>query len=191
MDYQMLYNDSACCNNGHRKNTLDPNHNEVSLGVAYNRTSVYLVEDFINDYVEWLDRTPGVALSGGMVYLDGQTLHDSTFSSVQINYDPLPQNMSVAALLNTSSYDAGQTVAGVTYGQNYYPNIQTVYASTYKVKADTFDIAFNLSSVVASHGAGVYTLDIYLANSTGGSFLGSTYSIFINRDGQPYLPGNA
>ena len=81
MNYQMLYNDSLCCNNGHRNNTLDPNHNQVSIGVSYNKTNVYLVEDFINDYIEWLNMTPGIIASGQMVYLNGLTLHGSNLSS--------------------------------------------------------------------------------------------------------------
>ncbi len=48
MEYNFMYNDYNCCNNGHRKNILTPQHNEVSIGVAFNATSVYLVEDFIN-----------------------------------------------------------------------------------------------------------------------------------------------
>ena len=30
MEYSMMYNDSICCNNGHRDNILDPNHNGAS-----------------------------------------------------------------------------------------------------------------------------------------------------------------
>jgi hypothetical protein len=189
MDYQMLYNDSACCNNGHRNNTLDPNHNEVSLGVSYNRTNVYLVEDFINDYIEWLNQTPGVAAVGGAIYLNGLAMHNTSFSSVQIYYDPIPQNMSDAQLAATASYNQGTLVAGVTYGNYYYQNLQTIYATTYRVKGAYFNIAFNLSSVIAKHGAGVYTVGTYLTNSTGKVFPASTYSVFINSSGEPYIPG--
>ena len=73
MNNQMIYNDSACCNNGHRNNTLDPNHNQVSIGVAFNKTTVYLVEDFINSYINWLNNTPGVTASNPVVYLNGVT----------------------------------------------------------------------------------------------------------------------
>ena len=190
MNYQMLYNDSACCGNGHRNNTLDPNHNEVSIGVSYNKTSVYLVEDFINNYIMWLNKTPGIAPSGGMIHLNGLTLHNSAFSSVQITYDSTPQNMSNEALAQTKAYGQGPVVAAVAFGSYYYQNVQTVYASTYKVKGNSFNIAFNLSSVVAKNGAGVYTINLYLTNSTGATIVGSTYSVFVNSAGQPYLPRN-
>ena len=188
MNYQMLYNDSICCNNGHRNNTLDPNHNQVSIGVSYNKTNVYIVEDFINNYIEWLNKTPGTTAYGQMVYLNGLTLHNSNFSFIQINYDPTPSNLSEGDLSITKSYDQGQAVAGVAYGPYYYQDVQTIYASTYLLKKNYFNIAFNLSTVTKTYGAGVYTIDIYLTNSSGGKFLGTTYSIFINADGQLYIP---
>jgi hypothetical protein len=186
----MLYNDSVCCQNGHRNNTLNPNHNEVSIGVAYNKTNVYLVEDFINDYIQWLNRTPGITASGQTIYLNGLTLHDANFSFVQINYDPTPTNLSNEELAATKSYDQGEAVAGVAQPNAgyYYQNVQTIYATTYITKKDYFDIAFNLSSVTKNYGAGVYTIDVFLSNSTGGKFLGTTYSIFMNAQGEPYIP---
>jgi uncharacterized protein YkwD len=190
MNFQMLYNDSICCNNGHKNNTLDPNHNQISIGVAYNKTNVYLVEDFINNYIDWLNRTPGITASGQMIYLNGLTLHNSNFSFIQIDYDPTPQNLSTSALSATKSYTQGQPVAGVAYGPYYYQNVQTIYASTYTLKKNYFDVAFNLTSVTKNYGAGVYTVDLYLTNSTGGKFLATTYSIFINGAGQPYTPDN-
>jgi uncharacterized protein YkwD len=190
MDYQMLYNDSACCNNGHRNNTLDPNHNQISIGVAYNKTTVYLVEDFIDNYITWLNNTPGISATGGMVYLNGQTNYNSNFSFIQINYDPIPQNLSDGELSSTRSYDDGQPVAGVAYGPYYYQNVLTIYANTYTVKNNYFNVDFNMSSVFKHYGAGVYTVNLFLTNSTGGRFLATTYSIFLNSQGDPYIPNN-
>lgn len=47
-EWGMMYNDAACCNNGHRMNILDTSFTQVSIGVAYNSSSdmVYFVEDF-------------------------------------------------------------------------------------------------------------------------------------------------
>jgi uncharacterized protein YkwD len=188
MNDQMLYNDSICCNNGHRNNTLNPNHNQISIGVAYNRTTIYLVEDFINNYITWLNGTPGLVKDSQDVYLNGLTDGNTKFSFIQINYDPTPQNLSDGMLAATKSYDQGQPVAGVAYGPYYYENVQTIDASTYNVNGDYFDVGFNMSSVIKNYGAGVYTIDLFLTNSTGGKFLGTTYSIFINGNGQPYTP---
>ena len=40
MEYSMMYNDSQCCNNGHRDNILDPNHDLVSIGISFNSSTV-------------------------------------------------------------------------------------------------------------------------------------------------------
>lgn len=34
LEESMVYNDSACCNNGHRDNIFNPLHNRLSIGVA-------------------------------------------------------------------------------------------------------------------------------------------------------------
>jgi hypothetical protein len=190
MNNQMLYNDSICCGNGHRNNTLDPNHNQVSIGVAYNKTTVYLVEDFVNNYIQWLNGTPGILSTDPVIYLNGQTTGGTAFSFIQVNYDPTPQNLSDGSLSETKSYDQGQPVAGVAYGPYYYENVQTIYATKYNVKGNYFNVQFNLSSVVKNYGAGVYTIDLFLTNSTGGKFLGTTYSIFIDGSGNAYTPDN-
>ena len=41
-----MNNDSECCGNGHRDNILNSFHNRVSIGVSYDATHVYFVEDF-------------------------------------------------------------------------------------------------------------------------------------------------
>ena len=188
MENDMLYNDSLCCNNGHRNNTLNPNHNQVSIGVSYNKTTIYLDEDFIDGYIRWLNTTPGITASGDMIYLNGLALHGTNLSSIQINYDPTPQNMSDAVLASTKSYGEGQTIGGVTHRPYYYQNLTTVYATTYVTRGDYFNVDFNITSLTKSYAAGVYTIMIFLTNSTGGQFMATTYSIFINSAGKPYTP---
>ena len=189
MENSMLYNDSLCCNNGHRKNILDPNHNEVSIGIAYNKTNVYLVEDFIDNYINWIGGGPNI--SNQNVTLQGYMLHGARISDIGITYDPAPLNMTRAELDNTSSYGYGQQIAGVTYGNYYYPVIATIYASTYHIEKNYFDIAFNMSTLEHKYGAGAYTLMIYMNNSTDGTFLGGTHTIFINNSLEPYIPSRA
>lgn len=88
MESNMLYNDSACCNNLHRYDILSPSHNEVSLGIAFNKTTVYFVEDFINNYIDWQQNTPSV--SGYDVSLDGVDMANTPLYAVQLSYEPLP-----------------------------------------------------------------------------------------------------
>ena len=47
-EWGMMYNDVACCNNGHRTNILDSSYTQVAIGVAYDSTNsiLYFVEDF-------------------------------------------------------------------------------------------------------------------------------------------------
>ncbi len=186
MENSMLYNDSACCNNGHRMNILNPNHNKVSIGVAYNKTTVYLTEDFIDHYINWIQNTPNV--SGQNVSLYGDLVQGYRYQGVEVIYDPIPQSMTLAQLNQTSSYSYGTAIGGVANGTYYYPGLTTIYASTYRSYRNSFEINFSISDLVQKYGQGVYTIGIFLTNSTGGSFLGSSYSIFINQSGEPYTP---
>ncbi|MFI5412896.1 MAG: CAP domain-containing protein, partial [Candidatus Micrarchaeales archaeon] len=105
MEYNMMYNDSQCCNNGHRYNILDPKHNQVSVGLAYNGSTIYLVEDFIDNHVVWLNDTPGYA--NGRVYLEGSVDPNYSISSVEISYDSPVTIMNPQQLDHTSEYAYG------------------------------------------------------------------------------------
>ncbi len=108
LEHSMVYNDSACCDNGHRDNILDPEHNQVSIGVAYNGTNVYLVEDFVDNYMTWLNNTPG--FSGNTVYLKGVTAQNYSLSTVEVDYEPPVSGMTQRQLDNTSGYSYGESV---------------------------------------------------------------------------------
>jgi len=71
-EWMMMNNDSACCNNGHRANILDPLHDRVSVGIAYNSTTIFLVEDFENSYIG----SESLRLSAGVVTLQGSMLEE-------------------------------------------------------------------------------------------------------------------
>ena len=209
MEYNMMYNDLQCCNNGHRDNILDPTHDQVSIGVAYNATTIYFDEDFIDNYTTWFYGTP--TYSNGAVKLQGTLMAPYQVSQVEISYDPQVMNMTVAQLDNTSSYSYGNVTAGIGYTSNgkiySFPGIDTINASTYVVQGQKFDIAFNMSSQVAKQGAGEYTVMLWITNGTAGAqtqchnvtregvgirycnnFLASTYTVFINNRGQQYTP---
>ena len=208
MENNFMYNDSVCCNNGHRINILTPQHNEVSIGIAYNRTTVYFTEDFINDYINWVQGTPNY--NAGTVNLKGAALTGYHLSSVQVTYDQPVMNMTHNQLSNTSSYGYGQTVAGIGYSQGsqiyYFPNVTTINATVYNIQGSNFDVSFNMGKLENNLGAGEYTVMIYLSNSTGSAqdycytdsqgiarcnnFLASTYTMFINGSGQQYTPQN-
>ncbi len=206
MEYDMMYNDAQCCDNGHKFNILSPQHNEVSIGVAYNRTTIYLVEDFINYYIGWVYGTP--SFSNGAVNLKGSALSGYYLSTVEISYDPPITNMTRGQLDNTSTYSLGQQVAGVGHrtGTEVYtfPNLTTINATTYETQGSSFDVSFNMNKLIQQYGPGEYTVLVFLTNSTGqqqnycytdnggiqhcNDFLASTYTFFINSTGQQYTP---
>ncbi len=188
MENSMIYNDSLCCDNGHRMNILNPNHNKVSIGVAYNKTTVYLTEDFIDHYINWLQDTPNVYNQNVSLY--GDLSPGYRYQGTEIIYDPIPQNMTLAELNQTSSYSYGTPVGGVANGTYYYPGLITLYASTYRLSKTSFEINFSISNLYQKYGSGVYTVGVFLTNSSGGSFLGGSYSIFLNQNGKPYTPKN-
>ncbi len=207
MEYNMMYNDQQCCNNGHRDNILTPQHNYISIGVAYNRTTIYLTEDFIDNYIGWADGTP--SYGNGAVMLRGNILPGYSLSAVEVSYDGPVMNMTRGQLDNTSSYGLGQTIAGIGHSSHgevfYFQNITTVNATAYATQGQNFDVEFNIDSLIQKYGAGEYNLLVFLTNSTSNpnycytdsagvqhcsSFIASTYTIFINQSGQSYAPQN-
>lgn len=185
MEYEFMYNDSQCCANGHRDNILNPYHNQVSIGIAYDGSRIYLVQDFIDNYTTWTGGTP--AYSNGEVYLQGST-SEYPISSVLVGYDPLVRNMTQQQLNATFSYGYGAEIAGVVGSPlSYYQGLDTIVADRYSVNGNRFDIEFNMKSLIQKYGAGEYTVMVWL-NATNSSFIGSTYTIFINQSLSQYAP---
>ncbi len=198
MEYNFMYNDLACCNNGHRNNILNPQHNQVSMGIAYNATTIYLVEDFIDNYVSWVSGTPSISTDGD-VQLKGSISPGYSLSSVQVSYDQPVQQLTPTILNSNSSayrgtYSYGTTIAGIGYSRGntyyFYKNTTTINATTYITTGQNFDVAFNLTGQISRYGAGEYTLMVYLDNASSSPFLGSTYTVFVNQNGKAYAPSN-
>jgi uncharacterized protein YkwD len=186
LEYNMTNNDSACCNNGHRDNILNPEHNQVSIGVAFNSTNIYLVEDFINNYVTWLNSTP--SFSNGEVYLKGVAMQGYGLSSVEVTYDQPAANMTVSQLNQTREYGYGNSVAGVVGSSiDYYPNLTTIVADSYYSSGSDFIARFSMNKLINQYGPGEYTILVWL-NDSNSSFIGSSYTVFIDQNGNPYTP---
>ncbi|MEM3839360.1 MAG: CAP domain-containing protein, partial [Candidatus Micrarchaeaceae archaeon] len=196
MEYNFMYNDFACCNDSHRKNILTPQHNQVSIGVAYNSTTIYLVEDFINDYISWQPGSPGIN-SAGQVSLNGATTAYNV-SEVLISYEKPVMNLTRQQLMSSPynfSYSYPENIAGIGYSKGgvhyYYKGIDTINATVYAQQGNKFDIQFNISQLIRQEGPGEYTVMVALSNSTPNStFIGSTYTFFIGANGLPFKPAN-
>ncbi|MDE1824882.1 MAG: CAP domain-containing protein [Candidatus Micrarchaeota archaeon] len=191
MEYSMMYNDSACCNNGHRDNILNPYHTQVSIGIAYNLSTIYFVEDFIDSYINWNGGTPSYSGPSGSVHLLGTLLSGATLSYIQVAYDPLVAGMSRTQLDNTKEYGYGKIVAGVVQSPRYYyQGIDTIVADSYSSQDGGIDISFGLKNLTSQYGAGEYTVMTWLNDSSGKSFVGASYTLFLSTNGAQIPQGS-
>jgi uncharacterized protein YkwD len=172
LEYDMMYNDSACCANGHRENILNPFHNRVSIGVMYNSNNVYFVEDFENYYIN-LNASAIFNTSNSDVQLTGGTSQSLNPDSVEIFYDPTPQPLN-ASILNTlyqRPYDAGTFLGGVIpcsggllSNCESFQGGTTVRPSSWSITPTSVSVVFSLSQFISEEGSGVYT--VYLTAGT-------------------------
>ncbi len=166
-DYGMMYNDAACCNNGHRDNILDPFHNRVSIGIAWNSSTsaLYFTEDFESSYVGL--KTP--IYSNGVVTLTGTLSKTLNLNEIAVSFDPTPQPMTIAQLDATFAYDPGTSIGAVfapcPTGYTCSPTTNdggiAVYASSWAYSGGDLSVAFSLSDFTQKYGSGVYTLYMF------------------------------
>jgi uncharacterized protein YkwD len=187
LEHSMVYNDSACCNNGHKYNILDQLHNRVSIGVAYNSTYVYFDEEFENVYVNLtLSMTSASSSNPFFVTLRGvPTQSVAAPNSIYIAFDdtPSPEN---ATQLNAGphEYGPGSLVGGVLPpgglfgGCGQFSSGTTVCAQTWTFTSSTVDIAFSLADFVRASGPGVYTVYLITGSSTESAI--TTISLFVS-----------
>lgn len=174
IEWNMMYDD-ASSKWGHKDNILDPTHNKVSIGIAYDRNNIYLVQDFENDLVSWtiLDSVSSQVTMQGTI-LKG----DLSVNGVAIFFDKV--GTLTAQQLSNSPYQGGYDV-GATVGEALPTNWQagegiTITASTCSQTGQSFSIGFDLSQAFARYGSGVYTL--YLMTGESSSSALTTYSIW-------------
>jgi uncharacterized protein YkwD len=172
LEWNMMYDD-ASSNWGHRDNILNPFHNKVGIGIAYDSNNIYLVQDFENDYIQW----SSFSITQNEATLIGSLTKQVTLSQVNIFYDNLPSNLTIAQLEN-SPYN-GACTQGTFVGMalpSGYESTQgiTITSQTWSQSGLTFHISFSLSQAFNAYGKGVYT--IYL-QSDNQQFL-TTYSIW-------------
>jgi uncharacterized protein YkwD len=175
LEYKMMYDD-ASSNWGHRDNILNPFHNKVSIGIAYDGNNVFFVEDFEDDYVNWCL----LRVNGDHVTMEGEIQTSQlTVQSVCIFYDaPLP--LTTRQLWNPpyqGQYNPG-TYVGLVLPQNWKAKRAiTLTADAWNQDRNIFNIRFSLSQAIAAHGKGIYTLYLQTGKSTASSL--TTYSIWI------------
>jgi uncharacterized protein YkwD len=175
LEYSMVYNDSSCCANGHRYNVLDPLHNQVSVGVAYNSTTVYFDEEFENNYID-LNFTVAQASSPDPYYVTLKGVPTGSFpspNSLYVAFDN-PPSPTTPGQLNSAphEYGPGSLIGGVLpriglFGDcGQFASGTTVCADTWEVTQKTVNIAFPLGPFIREYGPGVYTLYLITGSST-------------------------
>jgi hypothetical protein len=175
MEWGMM-NDDASSNWGHKDNILNPLHNKVSIGIAYDDHNVYFVQDFEDAYVTWTERN----VNGNQVTLQGSIQKEGlNIQSVTIFYDK-PTNLTIIQLENPpyqDGYDPG-TYVGMALPQNYQATgAITITADNWSQNGNNFQISFSLSQAIATYGTGVYTLYVETGSSTADSL--TTFSVWV------------
>ena len=178
LQYEMMYNDKDCCNDGHKDNILNPRHTHVSIGIVYDQYYLALVQNFENNYgldVEVEDSE--IEISGTL--LDGQLDH------IAIYYDEMPTRTVYEQNKNLLSYSAGELVAVVVKppppGYYYEPleGYDMIEADRWTVQGDSVNVGFDLADAVGEDGA--YTL-FALVKDGEEMFDVTSYSVFVNSD---------
>ncbi len=112
---------------GHRRNILDPWHEKVNIGLAWDRYNIAAVQHFEGGYVEY-DSLPNIengVLSMSGTVTNGVTLEENNDLGVQIYYDPPPHSLTRGQVSRTYCYNSGRQVAGLRpplRGNWYYPD---------------------------------------------------------------------
>ena len=180
LEHAMMYNDSICCNNGHRLDIINPLHNHVALGLAYNSTTLFFVEDFENYYVNL-----SYNVSKDYVFSMAGNVVAPTANPVQIyvTFDDTPSPETPAQLdAGPSEYSAGDLLGGVLppceQSCTAFAAGLTVKAMVWQVTPESVDITFDFSPFVQVYGAGVYTIYLVTGADTGTAL--TSISVFVS-----------
>ena len=101
-EYGMMYND-ARSNWGHRDNILNPEHTDVSFGIAYDNEKFYFVEHFENNIVRWQT----MKIEGNQLHLVGQIPAGYSLYQIEVFADPPPTPLTSKDLDGELPYNAG------------------------------------------------------------------------------------
>lgn len=180
LEYDMMYDDAGS-DWGHRDNILNEWHKKVNIGIAYDAHRLTLVEEFQGDYITF---TGLPMLANGTLTMSGNTSL-GTVDSVDIFYDPPPQPMTQAQLLDgPNSYSLGERVVtivpppppGYYYTQLPPSAIQATYWTV--TPAGEFSIQADIDAVLAQQGPGVYTVVMWTKSGADHVML-TNYSLFV------------
>jgi uncharacterized protein YkwD len=178
LQYEMMYNDKECCNDGHRNNILDPRHTHVSIGIVYDHYYLAFVQNFESNYGLNVEvKNSEIKISG--ILLDGELDH------IGIYYDEMPTQEVYEQNKHLLSYSTGELVAMVVKPLPpgyYYKSLQgynLIEANTWTVQDDSVNVMFDLADAVDKDGA--YTLFTVVKDGEE-IFDVTSYSVFVNSE---------
>jgi uncharacterized protein YkwD len=198
-EYQMMYNDTECCDNGHRENILDKFHTHVGIGIAYNDYFFVMVQNFENQYTVWTDKINDnngnsdnshktmITMAGSFINnTDSNPDNDLSIENVQIFYDPVPTSKIYQDHKNERSYGPGKFIALVVEplppGMYYKTpsNFTLLEAHTWDNSTSEFNIDFSLKDLFNRYGNGVYTIVVLTKDAEGEFLVTSETSVFLD-----------
>lgn len=180
LEHGMMYNDSACCNNGHRLNIVNPIHNRVAIGLAYNSSSLFFVEDFENYYLNLtytVSNSYLFSMNGSFI----ATVANPT--QIFVTYDAMPSAQNPVQLdAGPKEYDPGYLLGGIlppcSGACSQSETGVTVRATVWQVTPESLAISFDLSPFIRVYGAGIYTVYLLVGPDTGTAL--TSISVFVN-----------
>lgn len=179
LQYEMMYNDKECCNDGHKNNILNPRHTHVSIGIVYDQYYLALVQNFENNYGLDVDVEDSSEIEISGTLLEGQLDH------IAIYYDEMPTRAAYEQNKDLLSYSAGELVAVIVKPLPpgyYYESLEgydIIEADRWIEQSDSVNIVFDLADAVEEDGA--YTL-FALVKDGEEVFDATSYSVFVNSE---------
>lgn len=169
-EFNMMYDDKECCNDGHRDNILDKHHTHVSLGIAYDSYYFAYVQNFENQYISW-SQPMTYDQDLDKVSMKGVLLDNVSFGGINVFYDPLPTEATYLDHKDDSYYGLGDFICivaeplppGYYYTEEQEENDShvLVIADTWTMDNNNFEISFPMEKLSAKYGNGVYTVVIF------------------------------
>jgi uncharacterized protein YkwD len=176
----MIYNDSKCCQNGHRDNILDSHHTHVSIGIASDSYYVAYVQNFENNYIK-LNKS--LVQDNNQIEISGQKLFGNyNIDRIGVYYDQMPTTSVYEQNKDKSSYKLGRLIASIAkppplFSKYQQPsNYTLIQADKWSENSQSIDIKFDLSPVLEANG--VYTIVTYLKDNMNSTFPVMSYSVF-------------
>ena len=108
LEYSMMNNDEACCNNGHKNNILNKFHTHVSIGIAFNKYYFVVVQNFENHYLssdlKILKNNEDIILEAK---INDQNKFNFVINHVSFFLDEFPTKLNYEKNRDKNSYDFG------------------------------------------------------------------------------------